>query len=81
MGWNTLKIIKDTALTKNVVNHSYSYFVHSYALSVTEHTCAIMQHGKDFSAIVQYQNFYGTQFHPERSGDTGKTILSNFLEL
>lgn len=81
MGWNTLNIIDKNSLMKNVPNHSYVYFVHSYAAPIDTYTLAIMHHGKNFSAAVQKNNFYGLQFHPERSSVIGSTILKNFLEL
>jgi glutamine amidotransferase len=80
MGWNTINKISSCKLLKDIPDLSYVYYVHSYAADVTQHTCAVTSHGKDFAAIVQCENFYGTQFHPEKSGETGSRILKNFLE-
>jgi glutamine amidotransferase len=66
---------------KNIKNNSYFYFVHSYAAPINNATCAITTHGIEFTAVCKQNNFYGTQFHPERSGDVGSKILKNFLEL
>lgn len=81
MGWNTIEITNNNLLLRNIPNQSYAYFVHSYAAPVTEQTCAATTYGAIFTSIVHRDNFYGTQFHPERSGEMGKMILKNFLEL
>lgn len=81
MGWNTLTIIKDNVLLKNISDQAYTYFAHSYFAPVSEYTTAITNYGETFTAAVQYKNFYGTQFHPERSSDVGMKIFQNFLEL
>jgi glutamine amidotransferase len=81
MGWNTLDLIKSDLIMKDVPNHSYAYFIHSYAAPVGKYTSAMTCYGGNFSAAVQHNNFYGTQFHPERSSVTGSIILKNFLEL
>jgi len=81
MGWNTLTILERNRLLKNIPIHSYSYFVHSYAASIGKFTCASTFYGENFSAVVQKNNFYGTQFHPEKSSVVGSIILKNFLEL
>ncbi|MEI8055443.1 MAG: imidazole glycerol phosphate synthase subunit HisH [bacterium] len=80
IGWNTFEIIKKNQLLKNITDNSYAYFVHSFSAPTTEHTAAITHYGKAFSAIIQYKNFFGTQFHPERSSEIGAMILQNFLE-
>lgn len=81
MGWNTLNIIEHKQIMKDVPNLSYAYFIHSYAAPVGKYTSAITCYGENFSAAVQYKNFYGTQFHPERSSVVGSIILKNFLEI
>jgi len=80
MGWNTIELTQDGEIMKEVPQHSYAYFIHSYAVPVGKYTLATTHHGENFSAVVQRNNFYGTQFHPERSGTLGSTILKNFLE-
>lgn len=81
MGWNTLNIIKHRQIMKEVPNQSYAYFIHSYAAPIGKYTSVLTCYGETFSAAVQHHNFYGTQFHPERSSTVGSIILKNFLEL
>ncbi|OGJ50878.1 imidazole glycerol phosphate synthase, glutamine amidotransferase subunit [Candidatus Peregrinibacteria bacterium RIFOXYB2_FULL_32_7] len=68
-------------ILKNIPNHSYFYFVHSYFCSVNEYTLATCEYGNEFCAIVKKENFYGTQFHPEKSGEVGLELLKNFCLL
>jgi imidazole glycerol-phosphate synthase subunit HisH len=81
MGWNTLHIGKASALLEGLQSGDYAYFVHSYALQVGETTLASTEYGVQFSACVQWRNFYGAQFHPERSAGVGARLLHNFLSL
>ena len=82
MGWNTLRRTKgDHPLLKGVADGSYVYFVHSFAAPVAEYTVAQTDYSAPFTAIAAQNNFYGCQFHPERSGDVGSIILKNFVEL
>ncbi len=82
MGWNQLTINQpQSPLLQNIENESYVYFVHSYAASVTDKTIAMGNYTKPFAAMVHNKNFYGAQFHPERSGRVGAQILQNFLML
>jgi len=81
MGWNTLDILEGKQIMKDVPNGSYAYFIHSYAAPVGKYTSVMACYGENFSAAVQHNNFYGTQFHPERSSVIGSIILKNFLEL
>ena len=80
MGWNTIGQLK-TKLFDEVVDNSYCYFVHGYYVPLSEYTIATCEYILPFSAAVQHQNFYGVQFHPEKSGETGAQILKNFLAL
>lgn len=80
MGWNTINNLS-SALFKNIGESSYVYFVHSYRPMLCRDTIATTDYGGIFSAAMKYENFYGTQFHPEKSGDTGELILKNFLAL
>lgn len=80
MGWNTLQI-KPSTLFEGIKNNSYVYFVHSYCAPVTEDTSSVTEYGEAFSASVEKNNFYGVQFHPERSGEVGQKILENFLSI
>jgi imidazole glycerol-phosphate synthase subunit HisH len=82
MGWNRLQFIgASSPLLNGIASSEYVYYVHSYAAEVGEHTVATTQYGAAFSAMVQYKNFYGVQFHPERSGAVGARMLENFLKL
>jgi glutamine amidotransferase len=81
MGWNTLTIERPNPLLEGVANDAYAYFVHSYALSPCPATIASSNYGQPFSACVQWRNFFGAQFHPERSAQVGARLLQNFLEL
>ncbi len=81
MGWNTLLELQPDPLLEGVAEGEYVYFAHSYAAAVTEVTLASVRYGTLWSAIVRRANFWGTQFHPERSGATGTRILENFLRL
>ena len=82
MGWNQLRFSqKKSPLLKGIKNKSYFYYVHSYAAPVTENTLAETEYGTSFAAAVQYKNFFGVQFHPERSGKVGEQLLKNFLRI
>jgi imidazole glycerol-phosphate synthase subunit HisH len=81
MGWNTLDICRPCALLAGLEDGDYAYFVHSYALEVDAATVASTSYGMPFSACTQWRNFYGAQFHPERSAAVGARLLKNFLAL
>ncbi len=81
MGWNTLTDISDHPLFEDVSQNEYFYFVHSYGAEVSDSTIASCEYGGAFSAALAYKNFWGVQFHPERSGSAGSQILKNFLEI
>jgi glutamine amidotransferase len=81
MGWNTLDIRRPCALLAGLDDGDYAYFVHSYALEVGAATVASTCYGTPFSACAQWRNFYGAQFHPERSAAVGARLLKNFLAL
>lgn len=80
MGWNHIHV-KDNPLFKNVQPDSYCYFVHSYYAELNDHTIATTNYGTDFSSALHKGNFYGVQFHPEKSADAGEQILKNFVTL
>lgn len=80
MGWNTLTQV-DSPLLQKVENDAYCYFVHSYYAELSAQTIATTQYAIPFSSALQIRNFYGVQFHPEKSAAVGETILSNFLTL
>jgi glutamine amidotransferase len=81
MGWNTLEIRRPCALLMGLADGDYAYFVHSYALTLSDATVASTGYGAPFSACVQWRNFYGAQFHPERSAAVGARLLKNFLAI
>lgn len=81
MGWNQIEHDETHPLLRGIPSGSYFYFVHSYALEVTDATLARCDYGQPFTAIVGRDNFFGAQFHPERSGLAGARLLQNFLEL
>ena len=81
MGWNQITPKLDEPLFKDIPAGSYFYFVHSYALPVNDNTIASCEYGTPFTAAVNKDNFYGVQFHPERSGKAGAQLIKNFLEL
>jgi glutamine amidotransferase len=81
MGWNQLRVTAESPLTKDVRDGDYVYFVHSYAAPVGPWTLAVTDYGGEFSAAVRHENFYGVQFHPERSARVGSRVIANFLEI
>lgn len=82
MGWNTVDAIAEHPLFKGIEHGEYFYFVHSFAMPVSdEYTIATCDYGQPFSAAIQRGNYYGVQFHPERSGKAGSKLIQNFLEL
>ena len=83
VGWNDAQIRKGDNLFKDVPNGIDFYFVHSYCFVPTNDNCvsSITSYDKDFVASVEYENIFGTQFHPEKSSKAGIKILKNFLEL
>ncbi len=80
MGWNRIGNL-ESKLFKGIDGGSHVYFVHSYYPELCPDTIATTVHGTMFSAALKYENFYGTQFHPEKSGDVGELIIENFLKL
>ena len=92
MGWNSLEIIQNSKLnTQNSLftpplggdggGLPFVYFVHSYYVPLCEHTAAVTDYIHPFSSAMHKDNFYATQFHPEKSGEVGQRILKNFLEI
>ncbi len=81
MGWNQITAQAGNHLFRNIPDGSYFYFVHSYAMPVNASTIAQCDYGYPFTAALQKDNFFGVQFHPERSGKAGAQLLKNFLEM
>jgi imidazole glycerol-phosphate synthase subunit HisH len=80
IGWNTIYDLK-TPLFTNVTDKSYCYFVHGYYAEKNESTIATANYVQPYSAALQKNNFFGVQFHPEKSATAGEEILKNFLSL
>ena len=80
MGWSRISNLEGK-LFKGIDSGSYVYFVHSFYAHLCPDTIATARHPELFSAALKYENFYGCQFHPEKSGDVGERILANFLAL
>lgn len=80
MGWNTLSDLR-SPLFKGIEEGAYTYFVHSFYVPLCDETIATTNYILPFSASLRHENFFATQFHPEKSGDVGERILQNFLNL
>jgi glutamine amidotransferase len=82
MGWNTLNITKDSQIFEGLQPESYVYFVHSYAVQAPgEFVFSETDYGGDFASGIGKENFFGLQFHPEKSAKSGEQILINFLKI
>lgn len=80
MGWNQIAANRESCLLAGIDSSAYFYFAHSYAAPDSDgSTAATCFHGTSFAALVEEQNIYGVQFHPEKSGDAGSRLLQNFL--
>ena len=80
IGWNTISGLK-SPLMKGLPENSYCYFVHSYYVPLTEHAIATTDYIQPYAAAIHTNNFYGVQFHAEKSAKAGEQILKNFIEL
>ena len=80
IGWNTITALK-TPLFKGIAENSFAYFVHGYYAAKGKHTIATTNYIQDYSSALQKDNFYGVQFHPEKSAKVGEQIIQNFLSL
>ncbi len=81
VGWNALDVSRSDSIVEGVAPGAQVYFTHSYVAPITDDTVAITEHGQGFAAVVQRHRVAGVQFHPEKSGEVGLTILRNFLRL
>ena len=83
MGWNTIKATRESPLLEGVPDGSYFYFVHSYYPDPvdTQDSLAVTEYGEVFTSIVERDNVYGCQFHPEKSGESGAALLRNYVGL
>ena len=82
MGWNQLRLARPSRLLEGISADAYFYFAHSFAATnANGEAVAICTHGADFAAVIEKQNIFAVQFHPEKSGDAGARLLQNFLRL
>ncbi|WP_135852789.1 imidazole glycerol phosphate synthase subunit HisH [Halorussus salinus] len=82
MGWNEVAVERDHPIADGIADGDYAYFVHSYCAAAADHTVASCDYGFDFAAVAANDagNVMGTQFHPEKSGETGLRLLQNFVD-
>ncbi|HLX82959.1 MAG TPA: imidazole glycerol phosphate synthase subunit HisH [Terriglobales bacterium] len=80
VGWNSLAVLSSTRLLRGVAPDSFVYYTHSFQAPVVAATSATTEYGQPFSAVVEQENIFGVQFHPEKSSDVGLRILRNFCE-
>jgi len=78
VGWNSLVVKGDSRLLRDVAADSFVYYTHSFQAPVVEATTAASEYGTQFSAVVERENIFGVQFHPEKSWTVGLCILRNF---
>ncbi len=81
MGWNKIEYHNQNKLFKNVESGEHFYFANSFYVPITEYTIATTEYGINFSSAINKNNFWGVQFHPEKSGKAGLQVLKNFIEL
>jgi len=80
MGWNSLSPVRQTRLLKGLTNEPYAYFAHSFYVPVMDATAATCTYALPYTAILEHENIFGVQFHPEKSGPVGLQIVKNFLD-
>ena len=83
LGWNNIKILRESKILKNIPDNSDFYFAHSYKFNTQnkENISATTEDGQNINAIIEKENVFGVQFHPEKSSVYGKILLNNFLEI
>jgi len=81
IGWNQVDVVKENPLFTNIRSGEYFYFVHSFRAPIVPETIGQTEYGKPFTSAVLKNNFYGVQFHPEKSSRAGLQTLRNFIEL
>lgn len=80
IGWDCIHQLKSPVF-KGIDDGVFVYYVHSYGVEINEYTLCVSEHTLPFSGAIGHANFYGCQFHPEKSGQTGEQIIKNFIEL
>jgi len=81
VGWNSLELVRESRLLRDLPASPYVYFTHSYRAPVIYATAAVTNYGGAFSAVIETDNWMAVQFHPEKSGDVGLKILENFMQV
>lgn len=81
MGWNSITHLKDENIFRNIDENSYFYFAHSFYVPENEFSTSVCNYEINFSSSVRFKNFFGVQFHPEKSAEQGIEIIKNFLSL
>ncbi|MGZ5178736.1 MAG: imidazole glycerol phosphate synthase subunit HisH [Burkholderiales bacterium] len=81
VGWNQIEINGETRLLRGVTDRAFVYYTHSYRAPIVSGTVATTSYGAEFSGVVERDNVFGVQFHPEKSGPAGLAMLKNFAEL
>ena len=81
VGWNRLRARGNSRLLRGLSDDAFVYFTHSYRAPITGDTCGITAYGGGFAAVVERDNVFGVQFHPEKSGAAGLALLRNFVDL
>ncbi|VFP87941.1 Imidazole glycerol phosphate synthase subunit HisH [Buchnera aphidicola (Cinara piceae)] len=81
IGWNTVHYNVNNNIFKNIDNNTQFYFLHSFYMKVNQYTIASSIHGVQFCSAMVVKNFFGVQFHPEKSGSQGEQLIKNFLEI
>lgn len=81
VGWNQIQPVRESRLLRKIEPGAFVYYSHSYRAPVTAETVAVTDYGGEFSAVVERDNVFGVQFHPEKSDAAGMQILKNFTEL
>ena len=81
VGWNSLEVLRPSVILDGVANGTQMYFTHAYAAPLAGETVAATTHGTRFTAVVERDRLFGVQFHPEKSGDAGIRVLTNFVAI
>ena len=81
VGWNSLEVLRPSAILNGVADGTQVYFTHAYAAPLAGETVAATTHGKRFTAVVERDSLFGVQFHPEKSGEAGIQVLANFVAI
>jgi glutamine amidotransferase len=81
VGWNSLEVLRPSAILEGVADGTQVYFTHAYAAPLAGETVAATTHGQRFAAVIERDRLFGVQFHPEKSGDAGIRVLTNFVAI